>query len=61
VYFRVVGENNTPLVSARFWSANPWTLKLAPGEYDVEAASGASAPVRKHISVGSEPIDLAVP
>lgn len=61
IFFRVLDKNDTPLESTRLWSSSPQSLKLAPGEYDVEVRSGSSEPVRKQVTIGSEPVELALP
>jgi hypothetical protein len=59
IRFRIRNSDRTPVVSSRLYSDVPRPILLAPGEYDVEVVEPERA--RKHVTIGSEPVDLAVP
>ncbi len=61
VRFRIFDSNEIPVAATRLWSPEPRSLMLAPGEYDVEVRTNATNAVRKHVTIGSEAVELALP
>jgi hypothetical protein len=63
VRYTIFDASGLPLVASRLWSPEPWKILLAPGQYELETwMIGAADSVRRiPITLGSEPVELALP
>ncbi len=61
VRFRILDGGGAPVVASRLWGAEPRPILMAPGEYDVEVRVSDAGPTRKHVTIGTEPVELSLP
>jgi hypothetical protein len=62
VRFRILDDSKTVVCAQSFSTDAPTPLLLAPGRYDVEVrTSEKSEPTRTTLTIGTEPVELALP
>lgn len=61
VRFKILDANGQLVSSSRLWSEAPYPIPLAPGAYTIEVRVGGGEPKRIPVTIGAEPVELALP